>query len=138
MLPYDVSSEPIVGWRSWYVSDEVQPRLRSLVGNFNWEHGQPVVATNADAFGIHAFLSESDAAGYIQPGEANRDRFILRRVYGSVYLWGKVISCEFGYRAQYAYPKNLKVQRVYHPGRPERDLPSVLRALYGCETEWST
>jgi hypothetical protein len=133
----DSASEPIIGWRSWYVSDEAKPRLKSLAASTSWEHGFPIVATNVDEFGIHAFLSESDAMDYIEPGAANRDRFLLRRAYGSVYLWGKVIRCEYGYRAQYAYPKNLKVERVDHPGQPERDFPSVLRALYGCEAQWN-
>ncbi len=30
-------------------------------------------------------------------------------VYGEVYLWGDVLICESGYRAQYAYPKTLFV-----------------------------
>lgn len=132
-----MSSEPIIGWRSWYVDDEPQPRLRSLAGRRIWEHGIPQTATDMDRFGIHAFFAKSDAENYIKPGPSNRDRYLLTRVHGSVYLWGEVISCEFGYRAQYAYPKNLKVERIRHPGQPERDFPGVLRALYGCETAWS-
>jgi len=26
-------------------------------------------------------------------------------VIGEVYLWGKIVDCQYGYRAQYAYPK---------------------------------
>jgi hypothetical protein len=28
-------------------------------------------------------------------------------VIGEVYLWGKIVDCEYGYRAQYAYPKRF-------------------------------
>ena len=28
-------------------------------------------------------------------------------VIGEVYLWGKIVDCEYGYRAQYAYPKQF-------------------------------
>ena len=28
-------------------------------------------------------------------------------VIGEVYLWGKIVDCQYGYRAQYAYPKRF-------------------------------
>src|SRR3989442_1695231 len=28
-------------------------------------------------------------------------------VVGEVYLWGKIVDCQYGYRAQYAYPKRF-------------------------------
>jgi len=30
-------------------------------------------------------------------------------VHGEVYLWGRIVECELGWRAQFAYPKNLVV-----------------------------
>lgn len=41
---------------------------------------------------------------------------------GEVYLWGKVIPGELGYRAQYAYPKNL---RLVTKGVPDDVLESL-------------
>ena len=28
-------------------------------------------------------------------------------VVGEVYLWGRIVDCQYGYRAQYAYPKRF-------------------------------
>jgi hypothetical protein len=142
MIEVETSTEPIVDWRCWYLpkslTPETVPHLQSVVTAAQWQHGKAFTSLDVDRNGIHAFKLRTDAARYIEPNEGNRDRFLYRRVYGSVYLWGKVIECEFGYRAEFAYPKSLLVERVIRPGMAERDLPSELRALYGCETSWMT
>jgi len=59
---------------------------------------------------------------------AAKDLETLRRVLngglivGEVYLWGKVIPGELGYRAQYAYPKSL---RLVTKGVPDHVLESL-------------
>jgi len=41
-------------------------------------------------------------------------------IMGEVYLWGKVVEHQLGYRAQFAYPKNFSVPRNFLPStRPE-------------------
>ncbi len=49
-------------------------------------------------------------------------------VTGEVYLWGKVIECERGFRAQYAYPKRLWVSGTEAMAR-------ALALDYGVEIE---
>lgn len=38
------------------------------------------------------------------------DRFVI----GAVYLWGRVIEHEIGYRAQFAYPKEIWALKPEH------------------------
>jgi len=54
-------------------------------------------------------------------------------VYGEVYLWGKVIVCRGGFRAQFAYPKSLFVT-LWQARTVE---PAPIRALshYGVPIE---
>ena len=57
--------------------------------------------------GIYAFKDPADAFKYLMQV---RDRFLCRWTdvaLGAVSLWGKVIDCERGYRAQYAYPRHF-------------------------------
>jgi hypothetical protein len=35
-------------------------------------------------------------------------------VVGQVYLWGRILECENGYRAQFAYPKELWLMNGEH------------------------
>ncbi len=46
--------------------------------------------------------------------------------WGEVYLWGKVIECESGYRAEFAYPKSLTVVGT-------AELAKALAIAYGVE-----
>lgn len=50
-------------------------------------------------------------------------------VTGEVYLWGKVIDCEAGYRAQFAYPKNLTVVG-------DERMVKLLAEAYGVEVRY--
>jgi hypothetical protein len=45
---------------------------------------------------------------YLMEWLENRESSI---VLGEVYLWGKVVDCQYGYRAQYAYPKRFYSNR---------------------------
>lgn len=51
------------------------------------------------ACGIYALKDRDMGSPYVTTGDA----------WGEVYLWGKVIEGEYGYRAQYAYPKSLEI-----------------------------
>lgn len=48
--------------------------------------------------GFYAFKTLADLMEWLEHREP-------RIVIGEVYLWGKVVDCQYGYRAQYAYPK---------------------------------
>ena len=55
-------------------------------------------------------------------------------IYGEVYLWGKVVEHELGYRAQFAYPKNLFLPLLLVPCRMD-EAESRLGTLvaYDCD-----
>jgi hypothetical protein len=109
---------PIVGYRTWkwettglkslcgerwYPSQSLAARCRAsaVVGTIA---GRSEAADHHDApqekctCGIYAVktLHHFRSAGYEQFG-----------IYGEVYLWGTVVEHELGWRAQFAYPKNL-------------------------------
>jgi len=50
--------------------------------------------------GFYAFKTLPDLVEWLE----NRESSIIL---GEVYLWGKVVDCQYGYRAQYAYPKRF-------------------------------
>lgn len=49
--------------------------------------------------GLYALKARDMGSSYLSSAQA----------WGEVYLWGKVIEGDFGYRAQYAYPKNISI-----------------------------
>ena len=68
--------------------------------------------------GIYAYKTQQGAEwGDNRPETDNH-------IWGEVWLWGRVVEHEKGYRAQYAYPKSL----VNTGGIARR-----LAAIYGCE-----
>jgi hypothetical protein len=69
--------------------------------------------------GIYAFNDPAGAFNYLLQV---RDRLLGRSVdvaLGTVSLWGRVVECERGYRAQYAYPHHfyLPTSFVRHLGK---------------------
>jgi hypothetical protein len=64
--------------------------------------------------GIYAFKTEAQLNDYLRDVE-EKSRGFLPDMYagpedivlGTVYLWGKVTECSNGYRAEFAYPKEL-------------------------------
>jgi hypothetical protein len=112
--------EPITAWRAWKLSNL---RLHALGSNGEWPVKKPIEAicnkkyasiadpagvniTNHPApnhnceCGVWAFNSLDNLMSAIQ-GHYHA------AVLGQVSLWGRVIECENGFRAQYAYPKEL-------------------------------
>lgn len=113
-------TEPVVGWRGWDINDKGE--LLSLMHSVSWPGRKALWAYNLRAMdngpaptspsGIHAFKLQGDALAYIQYHRYDPNR---RPCYGSVYLWGKVFEHRNGYRAEYAYPKQLFMPRDSDP-----------------------
>lgn len=120
--------EPVEGWRVWSVSERGSGvlRLRSLFWDLVWYPGTPVTATcfhrtlrhyllrrrpSHDApeaqcnCGIHAASEPSALLPYLEHTQTRR--IDVWRVFGHVALWGEVVECESGWRAQRAYPTHL-------------------------------
>ena len=123
---------PVIGYRAWKV--DTDNRLCSHLWHVHWPIRQRMVAachigiggcqysgTNGSHYklirhhcGIYAFKTEALLLAYMQE-EAEKSRFFPASMYtdkrelvsGSVYLWGKVVECNNGYRATYAYPKEI-------------------------------
>jgi len=112
---------PIVGYRAWRQLEG--PLLTSLnVGCETWPPGEPMTARcvriSPEILGIaplpeHQAPDEHCGCGIyaLKTPAINHlyrtDPWPSPLVYGEVYLWGKVVEHEHGWRAQYAYPKSL-------------------------------
>jgi hypothetical protein len=119
--------EALTAWRVWEVEDvDGAPRLRSLYRNCFWPVGTALEAhceaqrlrlwrgsrhaapTAACTCGIHAVPFE-----FLQ-SLAQQDRLLppgRSIVIGTVSLWGEVVECERGWRAELAYPSRLFMPR---------------------------
>lgn len=148
----------ILGWRSWLVVRAgSRIRLSSVVHDAIWEPRQELVseclassrpllswrrslrshvAPDAGcACGIYGGREPAVASQYLELGRA-RWR-VVWRVIGLVALWGRVLECERGWRAERAYPARIYVPLCEEDGRGlERaeDLAHSL-AAYGVPVE---
>lgn len=117
--------EPLSAWRLWEVEDVGgAPRLRSLYRISFWPVGAPFEARcEAQRLRLprrprHAAPSATCTCGvYGAPFELMRRKLAIDEclppgslfVVGTVSLWGDVLECERGWRAQLAYPSRLFV-----------------------------
>jgi len=109
---------PIVGYRVWTWGTT---GLKSLCGE-RWHPGQSLAARCRASAVVGPIVGRSEAVDDHDAPQANctcgiyavktlhhfrsagYERF---GIYGEVYLWGTVVEHELGWRAQFAYPKNL-------------------------------
>jgi hypothetical protein len=138
-------TEPIVGWRTWDLSEGEAGPLLHPVGD-SAEAWPPRVR-------LHAQCTRSTFAAWFGPGHAAPDRSCRCGIYavrsldeferprpawppppvlGTVSLWGKVIEQQRGWRAEFAYPARLRLVcpmcAWFEPG-PGR--PVVVHAFLG-------
>ena len=132
--------EPLLAWRAWRVcmptprDSNSCPAMCSVIQDTPWMPRKKFSAEHSFDLGAkcRGFLVPDCSCGiygFKDPLEAFvylirlRDRLLSMAVevaLGTVSLWGKVVECELGYRAQYAYP-----QHVYLPASFARFLPRV-------------
>lgn len=128
-LELTFQTEPIVGWRAWRVINYerhgglTEPRLQSLTGREKWE---PMTRLEGHCVPNKASFGYTDAPRVAHEAPwpnclcgvwATRERVDSERemlqggsglyAMGEVYLWGRVLEFERGWRARYAYPKSL-------------------------------
>jgi hypothetical protein len=108
-LPEETVVAAIEGYRCWCVP-MFRDELRSMNGAAwptyrRMESDCPNGACSGVncGCGLHAFKKMELAKGEF---EEKNSRY-TNRVFGSVWLWGRVLECEKGYRAQFAYPKSF-------------------------------
>lgn len=104
----------IVGHRVWGCVSAFKPGVGSLresvllssLNGITWNPREPIEAKCTLVGGA----PHNDCSCGIYALKASHLPFqMMGEVTGEVYLWGKVIECEGGYRAQFAYPKKLTV-----------------------------
>ena len=106
-MPEEHLVQAITGYRAWNVPLFVD-ELRSVSQACKWlpyrrfeaECGQEQCNGVACSCGIYAFNKLSAVQDSYRSEERNR-----KYLYGEVSLWGRVLECKNGYRAQFAYPK---------------------------------
>lgn len=107
----------ITAWRAWAVTPQDGRWLLSALGvGTIWEPHKPMTANcKTGPFALRReehIAPKSDCSCGIWSFKSD-DELLKRsedyrfKVFGQVSIWGRVIECEFGYRAQFAYPKEL-------------------------------
>lgn len=105
-LPSETVVAPVVGWRKWH-APLFGNTLKSVVKtSVEWPKYQklesfcerPTCGGLTCLCGIYAYKERSES-------ELNFNFSMYNSVLGQVNLWGAVVDCERGYRAQFAYPK---------------------------------
>ena len=138
---------PIVGYRgwvlregklsSWAVDNFWIPKKANVAQCGGYEHtkfwgahkvhlGPKLIPHASDATplaecgcGFYAFKTLPYLVEWLKRQEPNI-------VGGEIYLWGKIVDCQYGYRAQYAYPK-LFYSTSYHSRNAYNNSIFVLR-----------
>jgi hypothetical protein len=130
---------PIVAYRVWRWTHS---GLTSLNGEL-WPPNQSLQAKCSEFPNGHASPHGNCSCGIY--AAKSLDQLLMRgyadaEVFGEVYLWGTVVEHEFGWRAQFAYPKTLVVPESLSFGRfVQRELSTaeleVLKnyAAYGAD-----
>jgi len=124
-------NEPIIGWRIW---NNNAFSLRSLNNRQIWPWNKPLQSDElpplnpknlGSQHGIHAWKTFDDACNMISYEIWNGYHVII----GQVYLWGKIVEHEDGYRSEFAYPKSL----MFWNFKYRDDMESNFKNNYGCE-----
>jgi hypothetical protein len=117
------SSEPIVGWRVWNLSEDgIGPVLRAATSDTGdgWPRRRPFEATCAVPRFLPGLRPRHEAP---DPGcrcgiyastslaivDRHRPAWPPATVIGRVALWGRTIAHEHGWRARFAYPDRLRL-----------------------------
>jgi hypothetical protein len=115
--------EPVVAYRAWLWDAE---GVRSL-NRTRWTPGMAMVAENIYCGASSHFTDRESSglgrdSGYERPGNACscgihavkhwkhlNKIYVKHAIRGEVSLWGKIVECSFGYRAQHAYPRHFVI-----------------------------
>ena len=101
--------EPIVALRAFYVEYETMEILS--FNNIVWPKREPLEAhCSTDLFASHDAPYEGCSCGIYAWKHEGYDNSALGPISGDVYLWGDVLICDQGYRAEMAYPKSLIIK----------------------------
>jgi hypothetical protein len=143
-------AEPILGWRAWNVVRAqhavrlgAEFQLHSPVYPVVWwpceelvaaclhfhlprRHNSPAAACSC---GIYATAEAARAVKYLGPGLYRNRVDAAHRVFGQVALWGLVVECEYGWRAERAYPAHLYIPTYASSVRPLAGIEQIAAGL---------
>jgi hypothetical protein len=125
-LPTESGEKCLVGWRGW---DLAQPHFLTSsegLGHTVWLPGERTEATTFlcvrryNMHNNHEGIRKGDHTppqvdctcgiyAFSQSGFLEEGGYERQPILGEVWLWGRVIECEKGFRAQLAYPKKFYV-----------------------------
>jgi hypothetical protein len=115
----------LVGWRGWTFAHPhfltngkviwVPGERLEAICTARWHEDHERIPVQGCSCGIYAFTTPNQVK---EQGYTNQD------LLGEVYLWGRVIEHERGFKAEYAYPKNI-FAKAFELWRPSAN--AVLR-----------
>lgn len=157
--------EPLTAWRFWRVStgplDDGPLQLASSMGKIRWLPHQPVKAVHdqsrfrlsstpccddspceawspgmggAYGCGLYGYKTADQLRQYLKTwARVGNPLYVV----GQVFLWGRIIEHQYGYRAQYAYPKCLVyvANEIAHTAIG-RDMATLYGIPYEEDTSW--
>ncbi len=141
-LPLEVSDEPLVGWRCWYVLPG-EGLLRPIYKRgLAWKprqaheavcpeepHDVPADGCKCGIWTVcHPMLLDEIGWTVAPPRGISKLPGVL--VVGQVALWGKIVEHERGWRASAAYPRHL------YALTDDPMVAETLRERYGIPVEW--
>jgi len=136
-LPIERGKECLVGWRGWQV---FQPGLIVTTSTV-WLPEQRVeaVCTRTHVEGDRC-PSETCTCGiysFKKPVQIFQQNYAFQPLLGEVWLWGKVVECNGGFRAEYAYPKKFYATKdmLKPAGQKTEGLIEYVAFRYGVELE---
>ena len=123
-LKQSKSEEPIVGYRDFKLTQGGMGYFLQSRNGAVWPHRKKMTALcGGNPFASHEVPEPSCACGiyaYAKPDDSalQRDNSFL---WGEIAMWGEVLVCESGYRAEFAYPTALFMRKPLHtPGNERR------------------
>lgn len=133
-----MSDEPIIGWRCWRWNTSKETLFSTVYGT-PWPVQEKLTARcfvdDPDApICLHCPMADCTCGIHAWSDRTYLDRIIQLEpygfpVWGQVSLWGRIVECERGYRAQYAYPYSLLILPEYEMFR------SRLRDRYAVDVQ---
>ena len=107
MLPEETCIHALVGWRRWSVTMFGETLMSN--NNIAWTPYQMLSAQclNGSCRGIECGCGIYAYKERKQAEKGDNAPSTVTHIWGEVWLWGRVIEHESGYRAQFAYPKAL-------------------------------
>lgn len=130
----DVKTEVVYGYRSFRLDASRNLSLYAVSKEIQWPRFMRFTAACNRVYRkrkneAHAAPEADCTCGIYAVRDAKQARKTGGSIFAKVALWGRIIVCSGGYRAQYAYPQTL-----YLTGTND-EVVRAIAPLYGCSME---